>query len=64
MDLMVDKAGLQYPMIYSLLLRPMIGRQLDALYDMEEFLHSDCQDIDYTVVRPPGLVNGPLSGLL
>ncbi len=50
-------------MIYTLLLRPMIGRQLDALNEMENFLFQDCQDINFTVVRPPGLTDGPLSGM-
>ncbi len=41
----------------------MIGRQLDALYDMEEYLINECSDIDFTIVRPPQLTNGPLSGI-
>lgn len=30
---------------------------------MELYLESDCSDLDYTVVRPPGLGDGPLSGM-
>lgn len=40
----------------------MIGRQLDSMNEMEEFLTSQCQDIDYTIVRPPRLVDEPLKG--
>ena len=41
----------------------MIGRQLDALFEMEEYLiNDDVKDIDFTIVRPPQLTNGPLSG--
>ena len=38
----------------------MIGRQLDNMYEMEEWLAKECQDIDYTVVRPPRLSDKPL----
>lgn len=40
----------------------MIGRQLDGLFEMEEFLINECQDIDFTIVRPPRLTDEPLSG--
>lgn len=40
----------------------MIGRQLDSMYEMEKFLFTECNDIDYTVVRPPRLLTTPMSG--
>ena len=43
--------------MYTLLLRPMIGRQLDDMFNMEEFLMKDSKDIDFTIVRPPRLTN-------
>ena len=30
--------------------------------EMEKYLETECKDINYTVVRPPGLTNGSLSG--
>lgn len=39
-------------MVYKILLRPMIGRQLDNMYEMEEYLFKEAQDINFTVVRP------------
>lgn len=29
---------------------------------MEDYLNKECQDINYTVVRPPGLTNQPSKG--
>ena len=40
----------------------MIGRQLDNMYEMEEWLAKECQDIDYTVVRPPRLSDAEYRG--
>ena len=48
--------------MYSILLRPMIGRQLDDLDGMENYLFEKCQDIDFTSVRPPRLTNDDLNG--
>lgn len=42
----------------------MIGRQLDNMLEMEEFLTKDCQDLDFSIVRPPRLTDDPLSGIL
>ena len=42
-------------------MRLFLGRQLDALYEMEEFLFKESSDIDFTIVRPPRLLNDPLS---
>lgn len=30
---------------------------------MEKYLETNCSDINFTVVRPPGLTNGPASGM-
>ncbi len=42
----------------------MIGRQLDNMYEMEEWIFKECKDIDYTIVRPPRLLDAPLLGKL
>ena len=39
----------------------MIGRQFDSMYEMEEFLFNSAQDINFTIVRPPRLIDTPLS---
>lgn len=31
------------------------------MYQMERFLETESKDIDYTIVRPPRLTDGPLS---
>lgn len=38
----------------------MIGRQLDDMFNMEEFLINQSKDVDYTVVRPPRLTDEPI----
>lgn len=48
--------------MYRLVLRPMIGRHLDDMNEMEEFLFKEAGDIDFTIVRPPGLLDEPLKG--
>ncbi|CAF2545826.1 unnamed protein product [Rotaria sp. Silwood2] len=47
----------KYPFKFRLIIRPMIGRHLDSMYIMEQFLENECQDIDYTIVRPPRLLD-------
>lgn len=47
----------KYPFVYRIFIRPMIGRHLDSMFIMEEFLEKECQDLDYTIVRPPRLMN-------
>lgn len=42
---------------------PIIGSLLDDMRTTEEFLQSECEDIQYTVVRPPGLNNDPKTDL-
>merc|ERR1719468_332850 len=52
-----------YPMIYKTVLRAMIGRQLDNMYLMEEFLKNETSNIDYTIVRPPRLTDEQISDI-
>jgi hypothetical protein len=40
----------------------MIGRQLDNMLEMEDYLEKECQDINFTIVRPPRLLDQPLEG--
>ena len=43
---------------------PFLRPVLVNMREMEEYLESEaCLDIDYTIVRPPGLATGPPSGL-
>ena len=44
------------------MIRPMIGRHLDSMFVMEEYLEKECQDLEYTVVRPPRLMDEPIIG--
>ncbi|CAF0856167.1 unnamed protein product [Adineta steineri] len=46
-----------YPFKFKLIIRPMIGRHLDSMFIMEEYLEKECQDLDYTIVRPPRLLD-------
>jgi len=51
-----------YPFKFRLIIRPMIGRHLDSMYVMEEYLEKECQDLDYTIVRPPRLLDETMIG--
>lgn len=42
----------------------MIGRQLDNMHEMEQYLFKECSDIDFTIVRPPRLLDSSLEGKL
>lgn len=44
------------------LLVPFLRPVLNGMHKMEQYLESSCQDINYTVVRPPGLKTAPLTG--
>lgn len=51
------------PGIIKYFLRPIfLGSTLKSMADMEDYLKDSCSDIDFTVVRPPGLTNEPSSG--
>ncbi|XP_071543970.1 flavin reductase (NADPH)-like [Panulirus ornatus] len=41
---------------------PFLKPVLTNMRQMEQYLEESCPDIDYTVVRPPGLGNGPTTG--
>lgn len=56
-----DEAGL--PWIISWFLKPLFLRNvLPNMGEMEDFLQEKCSDINYTVVRPPGLTSNASSG--
>ncbi|XP_076096759.1 flavin reductase (NADPH)-like [Mytilus galloprovincialis] len=51
------------PRIIKYFLRPIfLSSTLKSMSEMEDYLKESCSDIDYTVVRPPGLTNDPTSG--
>lgn len=51
------------PRIIKYFLRPIfLGSTLKSMSEMEDYLKESCTDIDYTVVRPPGLTNDPSLG--
>jgi biliverdin reductase/flavin reductase len=52
----------KYPFIFKMAIRPMIGRHLDSMYVMEQYLEKECQDLDYTIVRPPRLLDERMIG--
>ncbi|XP_032810997.1 flavin reductase (NADPH)-like isoform X3 [Petromyzon marinus] len=50
------------PRFVRWILLPMIRPILASMRVMEQFLCTECSDINYTVVRPPGLKNEPPTG--
>lgn len=53
-------SGTESPYLIRFLLLPMIRSVLTNMYEMEHFLQKT-EDINWTVVRPPGLKNLPAS---
>ncbi|XP_037338065.2 uncharacterized protein LOC119224801 isoform X1 [Pungitius pungitius] len=53
-------SGVQSPYLIRFLLLPMIRSVLTNMHEMEQFLQKT-EDINWTVVRPPGLKNLPAS---
>ncbi|XP_068167918.1 flavin reductase (NADPH)-like [Antennarius striatus] len=53
-------SGQQSPFLIRWLLLPMIRSVLNNMLEMEQFLQ-ETEDINWTVVRPPGLRNQPAS---
>jgi len=47
--------------ILRFFLRNIIGAVLMDMKRMREYLVSDCSDLKWTMVNPPGLTNGPLT---
>ncbi|XP_029294973.1 flavin reductase (NADPH)-like [Cottoperca gobio] len=55
-------SGAQSPYLIRFILLPMIRSVLTNMHEMEQFLHKS-EDINWTVVRPPGLKNLQASAL-
>lgn len=60
--LLLANSGTQSSYLIRFLLLPLIRSVLANMYEMEEFLQKT-EDINWTVVRPPGLKNLPASGI-
>ena len=41
---------------------PFLKSVLVGMLEMEKYITESCQDLDYTVVRPPAINSSPLSG--
>ncbi|MGH0188422.1 UNVERIFIED_CONTAM: hypothetical protein FKN15_029691 [Acipenser sinensis] len=54
-------SGTQSSYLIRFFLLPMIRSVLTNMHQMETFLQQNCDDINWTVVRPPGLMNQPAS---
>ncbi|XP_064615608.1 flavin reductase (NADPH)-like [Liolophura sinensis] len=55
--------GPDNPKIMEWIVKPLfIGRHLTSMAVMENYLFNECPDINYTIVRPPQLTNGPSVG--
>jgi biliverdin reductase / flavin reductase len=52
----------KYPLAFRLFIRPMLGRHFDSMFIMEEYLEKQCQDLEYTIVRPPRLTDESIIG--
>ena len=51
------------PFSIEWILKPLfLKKVLNNMYEMENYLIAECQDINYTVVRPAGLANGDMTG--
>ena len=49
--------------VMTYFLRPLIlNKILKSMAEMDDYVQQSCSDIDYTIVRPPGLTNGQSSG--
>ncbi|KAJ6657458.1 hypothetical protein lerEdw1_002393 [Lerista edwardsae] len=55
------KSGQNAPASVRFLLLPLIRSVLTNMHQMENYLKEECGDLDWTVVRPPGLQNAPAS---
>jgi hypothetical protein len=54
----------KYPATFKDVIRPMIGSYLDSMFIMEQYLEKECHDIDYSIVRPPYLLDDRIIGKL
>ncbi|XP_060073089.1 flavin reductase (NADPH)-like isoform X2 [Ylistrum balloti] len=51
------------PWIFEWIIRPVfLSSVLQSMSVMEDYLQKQCSDLDYTVVKPPGLTDEPSSG--
>ncbi|XP_067936146.1 flavin reductase (NADPH)-like isoform X1 [Watersipora subatra] len=50
------------PFFVEYFMRKIIASILSSMREMELFLAGECKDLDFTVVRPPGLTQGSLTG--
>ncbi|XP_013396498.1 flavin reductase (NADPH) [Lingula anatina] len=50
------------PWLIEWVIKPLfIGKTVANMAEMEHYLFDTCQDINFTIVRPPGLGTGPVS---
>ncbi|KAM9331478.1 flavin reductase (NADPH)-like [Gastrophryne carolinensis] len=49
------------PFFVRNLLIPLIKSVLLNMFEMEQYLEKECSDLNWTVVRPPGLQNSPVT---
>lgn len=61
MTLFTANSGTNSSFLIRFMLLPMIRSVLNNMYEMENFL-KQTDDINWTVVRPPGLKNTPTTG--
>ncbi|XP_075462112.1 flavin reductase (NADPH)-like [Ascaphus truei] len=52
-------SGQNSPFFVRNLLIPLIRSVLTNMYEMEQYLEKECTDLNWTVIRPPGLQNNP-----
>ncbi|KAL3848033.1 hypothetical protein ACJMK2_018916 [Sinanodonta woodiana] len=63
MSSMCSKSEPGNPVWVEWVLKPLtLGKLLQNMAQMEDYLTSQCSDLDFTVMRPPGLKNDPSSG--
>ncbi|XP_053107825.1 uncharacterized protein LOC128325934 isoform X2 [Hemicordylus capensis] len=53
------ESGQNASILVRFLLLPLIRSVLTNMYQMENYLKEECSDLNWTVVRPPGLQNVP-----
>jgi hypothetical protein len=58
----IESQGFPLRLVLGWLLIPLLRPKLINMREMEKYLETECSDINYTVVRPPGLTNGKASG--
>lgn len=58
----IESQGFLLRLVLGWLLIPLLRPKLINMREMEKYLETECSDINYTVVRPPGLTNGKASG--